>query len=134
MGDRHERQLVNFVEEHGWAAVRLGASGGGTARNLPDVLMGDGGARYWAVEEKYSGKSKQVYIDAEEAQQLSEFATRFGARPMAAVRYSTRLEDVTEADWFLCPIEKVPRTDAGNLRLNHTVTQEAEWPLLADLV
>lgn len=134
MGDRYEREFVNFVEEHGWAAVRLGASGGGTDRNLPDVLMGDAGIRYWAVEEKYSGQKKQVYIEQDEARRLREFATRFGAKPMVAVRYSTRLDGDHEADWYVAPLAEPPRTGAGNLKLNLSVVMEQDWPTLSEVV
>jgi Holliday junction resolvase len=136
MGSDKEREMVNFVEDHGWAAVRLGASGGGTARNLPDVLMGDGGSRYWGVEEKYQGTKSDgtCYISEAEAQALSEFCTRFGAKPLAAVRYSTRLDRAKHADWFIVPIEEAPRTDSGNVKLNLSVAIEQGWPLLGNLV
>lgn len=125
MGDGRERELSNTLEDdHGWGVVRPGGSGSGTDRARPDLLAGDAGRRYWAIEEKYRAEDKQCYESPEKHRRLSEFATRFGARPVYAVRYSTRLDDVTTADWFIVPFDAVSFTDGGNVRLNHAAVSE----------
>lgn len=133
MGSDREREMVNFLEDHGWGAVRLGGSGSGTKRNLPDILAGDGGSRYWGIEEKYSGSNKQCYITAEKATGLREFCTRFGLRPLAAVRYSTRLDGVEDADWYVAPLSELPITGSGSVKLHHSVV-EGQFPLLEEIV
>ena len=41
-GSRRERELVNKLDEDGYAVMRAPASGAATERELPDVLAGDG--------------------------------------------------------------------------------------------
>jgi len=43
-GDRRERELVNRLDDAGFAVMRAPASGGATQRELPDVLAGNGEA------------------------------------------------------------------------------------------
>lgn len=131
MGSDREREMVNFFNDNGWAALRVGASGGGTDNNLPDVLAGNG-TMCFAIEEKYNAHSKQTTIEDEKGTDIQEFATRFGARALAAVRYSTRLEGVSVADWRVAPLQDVQRTDAGSYRLNHSVSKD--WVTLTELV
>jgi Holliday junction resolvase len=132
VGDRYERKFVNYIHDQGGAAVRLGGSGSGTNRALPDLIVGFSGDFYWVVEEKYRGGGKQAYISAEKAVDVTEFGARFGARAMGAVRYSTDLEGVTEADWRLCPLAEIPAMDSGKLKLHHSIAQD--WPLLTNVV
>lgn len=132
MGDRHERMFVNYVEDQGGAAVRLGGSGSGTSRSLPDIIVGFSGDFYWVVEEKYRGGGKQAYIASDKAVEVTEFGARFGARPMGAVRYSTDLQGVSEADWRLCPLAEIPAMDSGKLKLHHSIAKK--WPLLSDVL
>lgn len=133
MGGSKEREMVNDFIDAGWGALRLGGSGSGGDHDLPDVLAGNGGTRYLAIEEKYRGSSKQCYIGVAKRQSVSRFCTMFGAEPIAAVRYSTRLEGVSEADWYLAPFSDVPRTDSGKMKLHHSVVIEDDWALLSDL-
>ena len=45
-GDRRERELVNRLDEAGFAVMRAPASGSATHRDLPDVLAGHDGQCY----------------------------------------------------------------------------------------
>lgn len=132
MGSAKERELSNLLEDRGWAVMRSGGSGSGTTRARPDLIAGRGGERYWVIEEKYRGSSKQCYIEAEEAQMLLDFATRFGAEPIVMVRYSTRLDGVAAADWRVSSLGEVRTLENGNLALNHS--EACEWPLLDDIL
>lgn len=132
-GAAKERQFKNALEdEYGWAAVRIGASGSATDRNLPDILAGDGGKRCWAIEVKYRSSKTLCYEDAEKARDLVEFATRFGAVPIYAVRYSTRLDGVEEADWRIAPahVARANEVDSG-VKLHHSIV--SDWPLLSEV-
>lgn len=122
-GYRRERQLVKAFKANSFEALRLGGSGSGTSRDLPDVLAGNG-VHYIAGEAKYSASNKQCYEDEAKADALLRFAAGFGARAVFFPRFSTDLDGVTEADWFVVPFDAVERTDSGNVRLNHSVVSE----------
>lgn len=131
MGSVREREMVQAFEDEGWAALRVGGSGSGTSEPRPDLIVGDGGSIYWAVEEKYNANSLQTYIDSEKGSEITEWATRFGASPVAAVRYSTDMDEVETADWFICGLEDVERTNTGNYKLNYS--QAKDWVTLSQL-
>ena len=86
-GDRGERELVNYLDEIGWAVLRAPASGSATERELPDVLAGNDGL-FYALEAKVSG-GDPIYIDAEEIEALRYFASNFGAKARIAAKFDT---------------------------------------------
>ena len=45
-GSTEERHLVKYLEQHGFAATRIPASGGATKSDRPDVLAGNGKHSY----------------------------------------------------------------------------------------
>ena len=63
-GDRRERELVNRLDEAGFAVIRSPASGSATSREQPDVLAGDG-ERFYAIEVK-SSAGDPIYLTGEE--------------------------------------------------------------------
>ena len=86
-GSAAERDLVAMFWATGkWSALRIAGSG---RMNFPspDVLAGNG-SQVFAIEVK-STKHKLQYIDAEQIQQLKEFAEKFGAVPLVAVKFSS---------------------------------------------
>jgi len=108
-GDRRERELVNVLDEAGFAVMRAPASGSATARELPDVLAGDGDV-FYAIEAKSSGGAP-IYLDNEEVYALVHvFAQNFGATPRIAVRFDRE-------DWHFFHPDDVHRTDGGNYRV-----------------
>jgi len=109
-GDRRERELVNELDERGWAVMRAPSSGSATQRELPDVLAGNG-ERTYAFEAKASSE-KPIYLDEREVENLRHFASKFGAQPRLAIRYDYR-------DWaFFDPGHPlVHQTDGGNYRV-----------------
>jgi len=109
-GDRRERELVNALDEAGFAVMRAPASGSATERELPDVLAGDG-ETFYAIEAK-SSAGDPIYLDGEEIEALLFFARNFGAKPRIGVRFDRE-------DWFFFHPgdDNVHVTDGGNYRV-----------------
>ena len=107
-GDRRERELVNLLDDAGFAVMRAPSSGSATTRELPDVLAGDG-ATFYAIEVK-SSASRPIYLSGEEVEALIFFAQNFGAKARIGVRFDR------EAWYFFHPAE-LHTTDGGNYRV-----------------
>lgn len=107
-GERRERELVNTLDEIGFAVMRAPASGSATTRELPDVLAGNG-ERFYAIEAK-SSSGNPIYLDAEEVEALCYFASNFGAEPRIGIRFD-------EQDWAFFHPDDLYVTEAGNYRV-----------------
>ncbi|GGN11699.1 Holliday junction resolvase Hjc [Halarchaeum nitratireducens] len=107
-GDRRERELVNRLDEAGFAVMRAPASGAATTRELPDVLAGDGDV-FYAVEAK-SSAGDPIYLTGEEVEALVYFSQSFGARPKIGVRFDRE-------DWYFFHPSDLHVTDGGNYRV-----------------
>ncbi len=107
-GDRRERELVNMLDEAGFAVMRAPASGSATTRELPDVLAGDG-ETFYAIEAKASA-GNPIYLTGEEVEALVYFARNFGAKARIAVRFDRE-------DWYFFHPGDLYRTDGGNYRV-----------------
>jgi Holliday junction resolvase len=107
-GDRRERELVNALDDAGFAVLRAPASGSATARELPDVLAGDG-ASFYAIEAKSSAEDP-IYLTGEEVAALVYFARNFGANPRIAARFDRE-------DWYFFHPGDLHTTDGGNYRV-----------------
>ena len=107
-GDRRERELVNALDDRGFAVMRAPASGSATERDLPDVLAGDS-EKLDAIEAK-SSSGRPVYLDGEEVEALVYFARNFGAKPRVAVRFDRE-------DWYFFHPADLHVTDGGNYRV-----------------
>ncbi|ADJ13804.1 Holliday junction resolvase Hjc [Halalkalicoccus jeotgali] len=123
-GNRRERELVNRLDEAGFAVMRAPASGGATQRELPDVLAGNGEA-FYAIEAK-SSSGKPIYLTGEEVEALVYFSRNFGARPKIGVRFDRE-------DWYFFHPGDVYRTDGGNYRVKKEVAL-AEGETIEDLL
>lgn len=121
-GDRRERELVNLLDESGFAVVRSPASGSGTARNQPDLLAGNGEA-FYAIEAK-SSSGDPIYIGGEELEALLYFSRNFGARPRVAVRFDRE-------PWYFFHPGDLYRTDGGNYRVKLETAKEQGDPMSA---
>lgn len=107
-GDRRERELVNELDDAGFAAMRAPASGSATLRDLPDVIAGDGDS-FYAIEAKASN-GDPIYIKAEEVDALNQFSHNFGAEQLIGARFDRE-------PWrFFNPVD-LHQTDAGSLRV-----------------
>jgi Holliday junction resolvase len=107
-GDRRERELVNRLDEAGFAVMRAPASGSATDRELPDVLAGDG-EQFYAIEAK-SSAGNPIYLTGEEVEALIYFARNFGAKSRIAVRFDRE-------DWYFFHPGELYTTDGGNYRV-----------------
>ncbi|MCU4743243.1 Holliday junction resolvase Hjc [Halobacteria archaeon AArc-m2/3/4] len=107
-GDRRERELVNKLDEAGFAVMRAPASGSATERELPDVLAGDG-ETFYAVEAK-SSSGNPIYLTGEEVEALIYFSQNFGAKPRIGVRFDRE-------DWYFFHPGDLHVTDGGNYRV-----------------
>ena len=117
-GDRRERELVNLLDDAGFAVMRAPSSGSATTRELPDVLAGDG-ETFYAIEVK-SSASRPIYLTGEEVEALIFFAQNFGAKARIGVRFDR------EAWYFFHPAE-LHTTDGGNYRVKkETAVAEGE--------
>lgn len=123
-GNRRERELVNRLDEAGFAVMRAPASGGATQRELPDVLAGNG-EEFYAIEAK-SSSGKPIYLTGEEVEALVYFSRNFGARPKIGVRFDRE-------DWYFFHPGEVYRTDGGNYRVKKEVALE-DGETIADLL
>ena len=107
-GDRRERELVNALDDAGFAVLRAPASGSATERELPDVLAGDGES-FYAIEAK-SSAGDPIYLTGEEVAAVVYFARNFGANPRIAARFDRE-------DWFFFHPGDLHTTDGGNYRV-----------------
>ncbi len=107
-GDRRERELVNKLDEAGFAVMRAPASGSATERELPDVLAGNS-ERFYAIEAK-SSAGDPIYLDGEEVYALVYFSRNFGAKPRIGVRFDRE-------DWYFFHPDDLYTTDGGNYRV-----------------
>ncbi|WP_340099039.1 Holliday junction resolvase Hjc [Salinibaculum salinum] len=107
-GDRMERELVNELDDAGFAVMRAPASGSATERDLPDVLAGNG-EQFYAIEAK-SSAGDPIYLDAEEIESLLFFSRNFGARARVGVRFDRE-------DWYFFHPGDLYTTDGGNYRV-----------------
>ncbi|WP_458208437.1 Holliday junction resolvase Hjc [Haladaptatus sp. NG-SE-30] len=114
-GDRRERELVNRLDEAGFAVMRAPASGGATQRELPDVLAGNGNV-FYAIEAK-SSSGDPIYLSGEEVEALVYFSQNFGAKPKIGVRFDRE-------DWYFFHPADVHQTDGGNYRVKKETALE----------
>ena len=119
-GDRRERELVNRLDEAGFAVMRAPASGSATERELPDVLAGDGDV-FYAVEAK-SSSGDPIYLTGEEVEALVYFSQNFGAKPKIGVRFDRE-------DWYFFHPADVHQTDGGNYRVKKETALEEGEPM-----
>ncbi|MFB6106741.1 MAG: Holliday junction resolvase Hjc [Halobacteriaceae archaeon] len=122
-GDRRERELVNRLDEAGFAVMRAPASGSATDRELPDALAGNGDV-FYAIEAKASA-GDPIYLTGEEVEALVYFARNFGAKPRVGVRFDRE-------DWYFFHPADLHTTDGGNYRVKKE-TALADGADLAEL-
>jgi Holliday junction resolvase len=119
-GDRRERELVNCLDEDGFAVMRAPASGSATERELPDVLAGDG-VNFYAIEAK-SSSGDPIYLTGEEVESLVYFSQNFGAKPKIGVRFDRE-------DWYFFHPADVYQTDGGNYRVKKEAALDEGDPM-----
>lgn len=125
-GSAKERDFITLLEnDFDFAAMRAPASGGATARDLPDVMAmrplpehcvsGDTVANFieayggfvprhsevWAFEVKYSGRER-FYFDREDLDQLQDYGRVAGANVRLACRFNAnKTFCYGDTSWYL---------------------------------
>jgi len=135
-GTTAERNLVNLLDDAGFAVMRSPASGAATQRAQPDVLAGDGTNLYAFEAKRFSGS--QTYLSQDEVMALREFAENMGAIPAIAGRPNVNPGDRAWGNddvepWFFIHPSRLRKTEGGNLALSKRRLQEAA-KRLSDLI
>lgn len=127
-GSDWERKLSRHLDEHGWAVMRAGGSGGGTDHDRPDLVAGNGEFG-WVIEHKYSS-SRNIYVDPAEVAQIDALAEGWGMEGVVVLRWSTRAVDAADnADWYPVAPEFAGRTESGKYSFNVEEIQDRFPPL-----
>jgi len=108
---RYERELINNLRDQSYAVMRAPSSGGGTDRDLPDVLWSREGEDTRACELKTTSEP-YAYYDEREVQALERFANAFNAIPLLVARYKG------DTEYYACHPTNAGRTDGGNYVLH----------------
>lgn len=101
-GINAERELIHFFYDNDWSAIRVAGSGSSQYPS-PDLLVGND-KDVLAFEVKISRKKKK-YINKKEIEELVEFATGFGAKPLIAMKFNYN-------PWYIMETEELKKTGA----------------------
>jgi holliday junction resolvase Hjr len=104
-GSKGERELIKFLNESGWSAIRAAGSGSSIYPS-PDILAGNA-IRRLAIECKVTKENKK-YFTNEEIEQLLTFSRNFGAESWVAVKFPND-------DWFFLIPEDLKDTGKSKL-------------------
>ena len=99
-GSKGERELIKFLNESGWSAIRSAGSGSSQYPS-PDILAGNA-IRRLAIECKVT-KDKKKYFSGQEIEQLRTFSKNFGAEAWVAVKFP-------DSDWYFLMLEDLENT------------------------
>ena len=113
-GTRSERELLHLFWDAGWACTRAAGSGN-VSLPSPDLLVGNGGRSFALECKSISGTQKS--FPAREIADLEEFATRFGALPIIAMRFN-------RLGWFFFATKDLKKTPAGNYSVTLNFARE----------
>lgn len=110
-GSNYERKLARLLDAQGYHVMRAPSSGGGTSRELPDILFSKPGESIIAGELKTTG-GPWAYFDRDEADALQAFAASFGANARLVSRFKQ------DTAFYLHEIEQARITDGGRLAVD----------------
>ena len=132
VGSHYERELVNVMDAMGYEVIRVPTSGGGTERELPDLIAGKRGDVY-VIEAKYRSTST-IYLSSEEIAALEKFADKFGAYPLIGVRFRLEHGDPAygnddRSGWYVLPVKTLYQTDGGNYRVKKETALDQGTPI-----
>ena len=107
-GIKQERDLVNWLYDKGFQALRCAGSGAGTKRPLPDIMAGNQYFSY-GIELK---SSNQDYIRIADSQieGLKYFCAGFGAVPIVCANF-------TRLPYAFFNINEIPLTRNGHYKI-----------------
>lgn len=104
-GSHYERELKSVLDDRGFSAARIGASGAGTTDDLPDVIALGGVDRNYVIEAKYR-TDPYVALSQAEIDALLRFARPRGIRPLVAFR-------VAREPWRFYSVDELHLTGSG---------------------
>lgn len=110
-GIKQERELVNWLYNRGFQALRCAGSGAGTKRPLPDIMAGNRFFSY-GIELK-SSRGDKIWIDEAQIEGLKTFCAGFGAVPVVCANF-------TYMPYAFFKIREIPLTREGN----YTISRE----------
>lgn len=99
-GTAGEREIIKFLNENGWSAIRAAGSGSSKYPS-PDILAGNA-IRRLAIECKVINDTKK-YFSPEEIEQLKNFAQKFGAESWIGIKFSGE-------QWHFIMLEDLEKT------------------------
>lgn len=102
----YERKLARILHAENYHVMRAPTSGGGTKRDLPDLLYAKPGEKTVALELKTTSENV-AYYDEGEVAALDRFADAFGADARLCVRWKG-----DTAFYEVAPVA-ARRTDSG---------------------
>lgn len=108
-GLNKERELVNYLNNQGFKAVRIAGSGAGTKKDTCDILASNK-RNIYAIELKSSSKDN-IYINQKQIKELINFSNDFGSVPVVAVKFSYK-------PFIFLFIDNLNVTDKGNFKIN----------------
>ena len=117
-GVRGERELINLLWSHGYAALRAPASGAASRTPRPDILAGNSKLRrHLAFELKVTHK-KVIYVSKEQIAGLTEFAKRFGCKPYLGVKFTAKHQP-----WIFIPV-RLLRSASNSFKITPEIAAE----------
>ena len=117
-GVRGERELINLLWNHGYAALRAPASGAASRTPRPDILAGNSKLRrHLAFELKVTHK-KALYVSKDQITGLVEFARRFGCKPYLGVKFTAKRQP-----WIFIPVARL-RPASRSFRVTPEIAAE----------
>ncbi|NOZ89022.1 MAG: Holliday junction resolvase [Crenarchaeota archaeon] len=120
-----ERELALRLWSKGFAVVRGPASGSRARRLIYPDLVALYHGRIFVFEVKYRRSGGPLYVEAEQARRLEEFARRAGGEAYIAVKVPRR-------GWRLVPLESAAYTPSGRLRIGEEELETA--PTLEEFI
>lgn len=99
-GASKERELIEWLWDHGWPAMRAAGSGGQRYPS-PDVMTGRD-KRTYMIECKYTDKPR-VYLPPEEIRGLKLFGHVSGSTPVVGLR------EKQDRTWRFVHVDDIPR-------------------------
>jgi len=113
-GSDKERELARILHAKGKHVMRAPSSGGGTARDLPDLFWADSSTTPIAAEMKATS-ANVAYFAQEESKALKQFSSAFGAVARFVVRYAQ------DTSYYVYKIESGRYTDSGKIAFDRDI-------------
>ena len=112
-GINGEREIIHLFHKYGWNAIRVAGSGSSRYPS-PDILAGNG-SRIIALECKII-KSKTIYIQKTDIEQLNIFAQGFGAEPWTGIKFQ-------KDQWYFLPLHDLEQSQLSYV-INHLFAKQ----------